>query len=225
MRGVVRNGALAAALTLLSLPLLWLGAARADETATALVGTPNFWTGHPTFADADTIHVVVEIPAGTNAKWEVAAEGRRLEWERRHGRGRVVQYLAYPANYGMVPRTLLPAERGGDGDPLDVILLGSAVDRGRVLAARPIGMLEMLDGGERDDKIVAVPLQGPLSDATDLATLRERYPGVDRILETWFTSYKGPGRIEASGWGDRAEALTAVREATRFYAERRGGAR
>ena len=43
---------------------------------------------------------------------------------------REVKYLGYPGNYGMIPRTLLPKELGGDGDPLDVIVLGPAVERG-----------------------------------------------------------------------------------------------
>jgi inorganic pyrophosphatase len=160
---------------------------------------------------------VVEIPAGTNDKWEVDKTTGRLHWELKNGVPRVVQYLAYPGNYGMVPRTALPRELGGDGDPLDVLVLGPAIERGAVITARPIGVLKLVDDGERDDKILAVPTEGPLSDVTDLETLDARYAGVRQIVEIWFTHYKGPGRLESKGFGDADEALEVVEEAAGYY--------
>ena len=68
-------------------------------------------------ANQGLIHFVVEIPAGTNAKWEVDKATGGLHWEQKDGRPRVVQYLAYPGNYGMIPSTSLPYEIGGDGEP------------------------------------------------------------------------------------------------------------
>ena len=138
---------------------------------------PSYLDGYAAFADHGLVHVVVEIPAGTNDKWEVEQSSGALRWEHENGRPRVVQYLAYPVNYGMIPRTSLPREIGGDGDPLDVLLLGPRMDRGAVVRARPIGVLRLLDDGERDDKILTVPIAGPLSDALDLETLDARYPG------------------------------------------------
>ena len=73
---------------------------------------------------------MIEIPTGTTAKWEVVKPSGELRWEFDQGRPRVVRYLGYPGNYGMIPRTLLPKEEGGDGDPLDVVVLGPAVPRG-----------------------------------------------------------------------------------------------
>ena len=168
------------------------------------------------------IHVVVEIPAGTNAKWEVEKASGGLHWEQKDGKPRVVQFLAYPGNYGMIPRTSLPYEVGGDGDPLDVLLLGPQVARGSVVQARPIGVLQLLDDGERDDKILAVPLQGPLSDVTSLESLETLYPGVQLILETWFTSYKGSGRITSSGFAGTSDAVAIVREANAYYIDASG---
>jgi inorganic pyrophosphatase len=168
-------------------------------------------------ANAPLVHVVVEIPAGTNEKWQVEKGTGALEWERENDTPRVVQYLGYPGNYGIVPRTLLPRDLGGDGDPLDVLLLGPAQPRGSVVPARVIAMLRLVDRGERDDKIVAVPVSGPLSDARDLATLEARYPGVRQIVETWFTNYKGPGVAVSNGWVSADSALFVVREASRYY--------
>lgn len=177
----------------------------------------DYLHGHPSRVGRDLINVVVEIPAGTNDKWEVDKTSGALRWEKQEGRPRVIQYLAYPANYGMIPRTRLPKERGGDGDPLDVLLLGPQVERGTLVQARPIGVLRLTDDGERDDKIVAVPVSGPLSDVADLKALESRYGGVRLILETWFTNYKGPDHVTSTGFGAAPEAMAVVREATRFY--------
>lgn len=185
---------------------------------------PSFVDGYPAFPDADPtsplFHFVVEIPAGTNDKWEVDKRTGGLHWEEKDGRPRVVQYLAYPGNYGMIPSTILPEAIGGDGDPLDVVLLGPALERGSVVVARPIGVLRLLDGGERDDKILAVREDGPLSDVRDLATLDAKYAGARTIIETWFTNYKGPGQMTSDGFGDAEEALAIIREASRHFQER-----
>lgn len=177
----------------------------------------SYVDGYAAFAATGLINVVVEIPAGTNDKWQVEKVHGSLEWERKDGKPRVVQYLAYPGNYGMIPRTSLPYEIGGDGDPLDVLLLGPRVERGSVVRARPIGVLRLLDDGERDDKILAVPMAGPLSDVSDVEFLATAYPGVRLIVETWFTNYKGPGRITSSGFGDASDAIAVIEEANRYY--------
>jgi inorganic pyrophosphatase len=204
----------------------WLAALLVGAAAGCAVGgsgdlprraAPNFLSGYPAMPAPGLVHVVVEIPAGTNAKWEVAKDGSSIEWELEDGEPRVVAYLAYPANYGMIPGTLLPRESGGDGDPLDAVLLGPALERGSVAVARPIGALLLLDEGERDDKVLAVPTAGPLSDARDLADLRKRYPGVLAIIETWFTHYKGPDRLASRGLAGRAEALRIIEEASAYY--------
>jgi inorganic pyrophosphatase len=94
--------------------------------------------------------------------------------------------MAYPANYGILPCTW-----GGDGDPLDVLVLTRApVLPGAVLRVRPVGVLRMRDRGEEDDKILAVPLDAvdatfaPIRDLEDLV-VAER----DRI-EAFFRVYK-----------------------------------
>jgi len=56
----------------------------------------------------------------------------------------------------MIPQTLLSKENGGDGDPLDVIILGPSISRGSVVKAHLIGVLKLLDGGEQDDKLIAI---------------------------------------------------------------------
>ncbi len=73
--------------------------------------------GPVNYADIDpvdksgNINVVIEIPAGTNAKWEVSADTGNIIWEFKNDKPRVVNYEGgYPANYGTVPKTLLSKE-------------------------------------------------------------------------------------------------------------------
>lgn len=172
-------------------------------------------SGRPATNPDGTINVVVEIPAGTNAKWEVGEDGL-LRWEFKNGRPRVVQYLPYPGNYGMVPRTLQAEEEGGDGDPLDVLILGAALPRGSVVPAKVIGVLRILDGGERDDKLLAVMDESPL-DVKDLDELDEKFQGVSAIVETWFANYKGPGKMEVEGFSGAKKAREIVASAARAY--------
>ena len=58
---------------------------------------------------------------------------------------------------------------------------------------------------------------GPLADVESLQELDERFPGVSAILEIWFSSYKGPGRMEVTGIGDRDEARTRLEGMRDFY--------
>jgi len=166
----------------------------------------------PRSPDGGAIQVVVENPAGTSAKFEVDDADGRLRWERRDGALRIIDYLPYPANYGFVPRTRSATAAGGDGDPLDVFLLGPAEPRGRVVRARLVGALRATDQGERDDKLLAIPVSDddapvPLSDLEDATELRRRYPKLDLILCLWLASY------DAAEGGTQCEELVGREEA------------
>ena len=195
---------------------VFLGACAAAPPSTE-IALPDNHLGHGTFAAPGIVNVLIEIPAGTTAKWEASKAWHALEWQRNpDGELRNVDYLAYPANYGIVWHTLAAVEDGGDGDPLDVVVLGDALVRGALCRARPIGVLFTRDGGETDDKIIAVLANDRgLGAVTTLDELRERYPGALAILETWFANYKGPGVVEVLGVGDAAAALERI-EATRL---------
>lgn len=144
-------------------------------------------------AESDLLLAVIEIPAGSHEKWQMdkAAPGL-LEWERVGDDLRVINYLPYPANYGALPGTLAAREEGGDGDPLDVLVLGPALPRGTSVPVRVIARMSMLDDGERDDKLIAVvPDDNPFAQLNDLADLQAQFPGVSDILMIWFQNYKG----------------------------------
>ncbi len=174
--------------------------------------------------DTDSnINVVVEIPAGTNAKWEVDKASGGLKWNFKKGRPRVVSYLAYIGNYGMVPGTFLPKESGGDGDPLDVIVLGSTIPRGSVVKARLIGVLKLLDKGEQDDKLIAVLPDSPLGEVSNLKMLNRKFVGITNIIEVWFSNYKGPGKMVSEGFEDADEARKILDAAISAYNKNQKG--
>lgn len=182
-----------------------------------LAGGKHLLHDYPPLDASGNINVVIEIPAGTNDKWEVDKTSGQLKWEIRKNKPRVVSYLAYPGNYGMIPRTLLPKELGGDGDPLDVIIIGPAVPRGSVISARPIGILNLLDDGEQDDKIIAVLVDSELGGVLSIEELNRNYNGAAQILQLWFSNYKGPGRMQSNGFGDVKQAQTVIKAAIDAY--------
>lgn len=148
----------------------------------------------PRHSDDDSlVMAVVEIPTGSTQKWQMnKARKGWLEWEFKNDAPRQIQYLGYPANYGAVPGTLAAKEDGGDGDPLDVLILGEPLPAGAQVSVRLIGRLQMLDNGERDDKFIAVvPTDDTFGELTNLDQLNELFPGITDIIATWFRHYKG----------------------------------
>ncbi len=94
------------------------------------------------------IHVVIEIPRGSRNKYEIDHETGRIFLDRR-----LFSATVYPADYGFIPDTL-----GGDGDPLDaLVLLEDATYPGVWVEARPVGVLWMQDEKGPDAKVLCVP--------------------------------------------------------------------
>ena len=94
----------------------------------------------------------MEIPKNSKVKYELNKDTGILEMDR-------ILYTSthYPANYGFIPRTY-----ADDGDPLDVLVLCSQTLHPMTLVrSYPIGVIHMIDNGQRDDKIVAIPCNDP----------------------------------------------------------------
>jgi inorganic pyrophosphatase len=164
-----------------------------------------------------TVNVFVEIPAGFTDKWEVSKTGDLLKWDIKNGAPRIVDYLGYPGNYGMIPGTLLSQEQGGDGDPLDIIVLGSAVARGSIIRAKIIGILHLTDNQEQDDKLIAVQQNTPMYRVSGMRELRKLYPGVTEIIQLWFIHYKKGSTIESAGFGDASAARSILWRSIESY--------
>ena len=154
---------------------------------------------------------VIEIPKGSKVKYELDKATGLLSVDR-------VLHSAvhYPANYGFLPRTFC-----GDGDPLDVLVLGQEpVAPLCLLRARAIGVMTMRDEKGEDDKIIAIHVDDPeYAHYTDIAELP---PHRLRELERFFLDYKVLEHkvVTIDAMRGRAEAERVVRTAVRLYDER-----
>lgn len=112
---------------------------------------------------ADDFMAVIEIPKGCKTKYELDKETGMLKLDR-------ILHTAthYPANYGFIPRTY-----GDDKDPLDVLVLCSErIFPLTLVKCYPIGVITMVDSGELDEKIIAVPFKDPVYNGyTDISQL------------------------------------------------------
>jgi inorganic pyrophosphatase len=82
------------------------------------------------------------------------------------------------------------------------------------VVVNPAAILKLLDAGQRDDKLIAVPSSSELRimDVQDMGDLRSRRPRVLALIEEWFTLYDATQPAEALGWEDKAAALAAVEQ-------------
>ena len=191
------------------------------EVIVTKIETHDFLRDIPVYTEDSLVNIVVEIPAGSNQKWEVNKQTGFLEWEWVNDDSlRIVRYLPYPANYGMIPRTFLPATEGGDNDPLDVFLLGQAVERGSIVPARIIGIIRILDRGEQDDKLIAVPADDWHYDIYTLEQLNAQFSGIADILVNWLINYKGEGVVEVQGVDNEDLADVILRSSIKAFESR-----
>jgi len=156
----------------------------------------------------DTIHVIVEIPSGSRNKYEYdkALDIFRLDRA-------LHSPVYYPGDYGFVPRTLAL-----DADPLDVLILVSEPTfSGCLVVARPIGILKMVDGGEIDDKVLAVPVGEP--EYADVHNYTQIFTHQLRKIQHFFETYKLLEGKETStnGWQDAAEARRIIMESAQRF--------
>ena len=180
-----------------------------NKTTTLL---PNNYTLRHNDGD---VNAFIEIPSGTIEKWELNKLNGKIEQEFINKKARIVNYIGYPGNYGLIPQTLLSKEKGGDGDPLDVLVIGPPEARGSIIKSKIIGVLFLMDQGEQDDKLIAVSEKSQFYHLNDIAELNKNYTGVSDIIKLWFTNYKGPDKIKSTGFGNRQRAeeiLTSARQ-------------
>lgn len=154
------------------------------------------------------LFAVVEIPAGSMIKYEIDPESGLTIVDRFQS-----MPVAYPANYGAFSRTL-----AGDNDPLDVLVYTrEPIIPGALIRVRPIGVLLSTDGGEQDDKVIAVPVS-KVDPTYDEVQSIDDLPKIERDrLEAFFRVYKqipeGRKTVELHGFGDLDAAHRIIREA------------
>ncbi|MDX1663239.1 MAG: inorganic diphosphatase [Candidatus Promineifilaceae bacterium] len=174
----------------------------------------NLWHDLPTGPNPpDLINVIVEIPGNTRNKYEFDHDGGFIRLDRV-----LASPLHYPADYGLIPRTLYD-----DGDPLDIlVLIKETTFPGCVLTARPIGLFRMLDQEKPDDKVLAVVHNDPLY--SDIHTLENVSSHYLREVAHFFSRYKDleGKRVDPLGWEPRSVALERINHAQQLYREHYG---
>ncbi|MEX2181252.1 MAG: inorganic diphosphatase [Gemmatimonadaceae bacterium] len=158
----------------------------------------------------EIVTAVIEIPQGARNKYELDKESGLFRLDR-------VLYSAvhYPGDYGLIPRTLHE-----DNDPLDVlVMIKESTFTGCLMDVRPVGVLKMLDRGEPDDKILAVPVNDPQhGEYFDIADLPAHYL---KEIEHFFAIYKDleGRRVEVVGWEKSEVAMQVITESIVRYAD------
>lgn len=171
----------------------------------------------PSFAENGAVNAVIEIPAGTNTKYEYNNTSKEFIIDQEAGVDRIIDFIPYPANYGFIPSTISDKKTGGDGDALDILVLSESVATGTVTKVLPIAVLKLIDKGEQDFKIIAVPYENQhrVVKASTLTELRKNYPKVIEIIELWFLNYNKKDKAVVEGWGDEAAALAEIKDAAK----------
>jgi inorganic pyrophosphatase len=139
------------------------------------------------------VNLVVEIPAGSRNKYEYNPEAGVMVLDRV-----LHSSVRYPFDYGFIPNTL--AE---DGAPLDaMVIMEEPTFAGCLIRARPIGILDMVDSGARDGKLLCVPEAGLRHGV--ITSIRQIAPNQLEEVAEFFRTYKNmegrPTRI--LGWLD-----------------------
>lgn len=164
-------------------------------------------------------HAIVESPRGSSVKWKYDPKLSAFSISRPLSRG-----LTYPFDWGFVPSTKAP-----DGDPLDVMILWEQPGvPGVVLPCRAIGALKVEQndgegGRERNDRLIAVPLQSALrADLKDVAQLPKRER---QELEAFFVAAVQfqDKDLKLLGWAGPEEAEALLDDAIRAAKPRRRG--
>jgi inorganic pyrophosphatase len=158
----------------------------------------------------EIVNAIVEVPYGCANKYEYDKTLQVFHLDRP-----LFASVHYPGEYGFIPSTL-----SSDGDALDIlILVPNPTFPGCLMEARPVGVLEMIDQGTPDEKILAVAKSSPthkeIKDLTGLA------PHVLREIEHFFSIYKEleGKQTEVKGWEDVKVAHRLIREGQHSFRE------
>lgn len=169
------------------------------------------WHGIPAGENAPRIvNAVIEIPQGSRCKYEIDKESGLLKLDRV-----IYSSFYYPCNYGFIPQTY-----GDDKDPLDILVLTSVpVQALCLLQAKVLGVMQMVDSGDADDKIIAVAANDPsVNHYNNIEELPKHF--FDE-LRHFFEEYKKLENktVKVDEIGDKSMALKSIQDAINYYQE------
>lgn len=176
----------------------------------------NLWHDVPLGDKApEEINVIIETSKGSPNKYEIDKEMGLIKLDR-------ANYSAapFPADYGYAPQTYWE-----DGDALDVIVLASfPIPSGILVTVRPVAIMEMIDSGDSDFKVIAVPVDDKrLEDINDLQDLnKHNLKEIQHFFETYKVLKGKDSVVQVNGFKGKAEALAAVTKSVQLYKEKFG---
>ena len=175
---------------------------------------PNLLHVLPAFADEEELrlNVIVELNTGTINKYELITETGHLKLDRVG-----FSSLAYPFAYGCIPSTW-----DEDGDPLDVEIVGvtEPLIPGSTCEARIIGVMKFDDGGEVDDKVIAVLADDKRMDHIhSYQQLGDHWQKETTYYWEHYKDLKKPGTCSVNGFFDTKEALKVTKACEQRYQE------
>ncbi|NPA85965.1 MAG: inorganic diphosphatase [bacterium] len=159
----------------------------------------------------EIVYAVIEIPKRSRNKYEYDKELGIFKLDR-------VLYspMFYIVDYGFIPQT-----HYDDGDPLDImVLVDEPTFPGCLIRARPVGLLRMIDAGERDDKVLAVPVDDPrYAEIKDISQLPQH---LLKELAHFFQRYKELQGKEVifDKWEGADKAKEAILRAVELYKQK-----
>lgn len=173
----------------------------------------NLW--HEISAGKDipnVVNVIIECPKGSKNKYEIDKETGLIKLDRA-----MKSAQDYPFDYGFIPQTLWD-----DGDALDVVLLTTyPLAPGILVEARPVGIMSMVDTGDDDAKIIAVPKKDLRFD--EIKNLKDINPHTLKEIQHFFETYKtimAGEKVVVKGFKKKDEALKAIKRSRKLYQEK-----
>ena len=159
------------------------------------------------------INAIIEIPQGSRCKYEIDKESGLLKLDRV-----IYSSFYYPVNYGFIPQTY-----GDDKDPLDILVITSLpVQPLTLMEAKVIGVMQMIDNGDADDKIISVANHDPaVNHYNNIEELPQHF---FEELKHFFEEYKTLERktVTVEEFGDKAKALDVITDGINLYKEKFG---
>lgn len=155
-----------------------------------------------------TVNALIEIPEGSKCKYEIDKRTGLLKLDRV-----IYSSFHYPVNYGFIPQTL-----GEDNDPLDILVMCSeSIQALCLVEATVIGNMQMIDSGEKDDKIIAVAARDPsVNHITDISEIPPHFVAV---LKNYFEQYKvlENKKVEIDEFQSKEQAYKIIEESIALY--------
>ncbi|HEY4502506.1 MAG TPA: inorganic diphosphatase [Candidatus Paceibacterota bacterium] len=159
----------------------------------------------------DEINVIIEIPKGSKNKYEIDKNTGLIALDRA-----MHSAQDYPFDYGFVPKSYWD-----DGDALDALVLTTyPLAPGVLVRVRPVAIMEMIDDGDSDSKLIGVPTKDPRWD--EVKGLEDINKHTLKEIEHFFATYKKiqNKEVQIIGFKGKKEAQDSFERSLSLYREK-----